>query len=148
VSTVLYVATFWTIASTSGLPGHVGAGEWGELALLALRGVVLALVATAAGFGLATLGRHTAAALGVVAGYAVIWEIGGRIVMEVIESPKPDIAMFSTYLGAWMAGRLGFSDRYNGWYEIFWWHSALVFAGVLALFVGGAFATFRRRDLA
>jgi ABC-2 type transport system permease protein len=107
------------------------------------------LFAAAIGFGAATLGRHTAAALGLIATYAIVWEIGARIVFEVVEAGRPDQYMLSSYIGAWMDGDVSFYDRYvNDQYELTWVHAAAVFAITIAVIVGGAFATFRHRDLA
>jgi hypothetical protein len=157
-ATLLYVGTFWVLAHTTGLTGHVTAAEWGSLVLLAVRGLALTLIATALGFAVATLGRHTAAALGVVAAYTVVWEAGARIVMEIIDVGRPEQWMLSSYLAAWMNGRLQLWDRdacaggsigfCDETYTINWTHAGAVFVVLLALFVGGAFAVFRRRDLA
>lgn len=158
VATVLYVGAFWVIAEVGGLPGNVDARFWGQLSLTAARGLALTLGAAALGFAIATLGRHTAAALGVVAAYAIVWEVGARIVMEVVEAVRPEQWMLSTYLGAWMAGRIDLWDRSGcggdvaGFcdprYTVTWVYALVVLLGVLAAFVGAAFYAFRRRDLA
>lgn len=158
VASLLYVGAFWVIAEIGGMPGNLDARFWGQLSLAAARGLALTLGATALGFAIATLGRHTAAALGVVAAYATVWEVGARIVMEVVEAARSEQWMLSTYLGAWMVGRLSLWDRSacqgaftgpcDGAYTLTWVHALVVLLGVLAAFVGAAFYTFRRRDLA
>lgn len=155
VSTVVYLAAFWVVGHTAGLPGHLNGQEWGDLILLAVRGLGLTLVATALGFAIATIGRHTAAALGVVAGYIVAWEMGARVVMTVIDARTGDRWMLSTYLAAWVNGHIEVWDQYpcydticNGTFSIMWWHAAIVLAVLLGVFVGGAFVNFRRRDMA
>jgi ABC-2 type transport system permease protein len=156
VATVLYVGAFWLLAELGGNPGNQTGGFWGNLALLCLRGFVLALIATALGFGVATLGGHTSAAVGVLAGYAVVWEIGARIVMEIASANRPELWMFSSYLAAWMDGRIELSARNacldsttscSTIYHLTWWHAGLVFVALLAGCVGGAFTLFQRRDL-
>jgi ABC-2 type transport system permease protein len=157
VASVLYIGAFYAIAEVGGVPGDVDAEFWGDLALTVLRGMGLVVFAAAIGFGAATLGRHTAAALGLVATYAIVWEIGARIVFEVIEAGRPDQYMLTSYIGAWMTGELSFYDQNacsgafggcDGRYELTWVHAGAVFAIALAAVVGGAFAAFRQRDLA
>jgi hypothetical protein len=155
VSTLVYLAAFWVVGHTAGLIGHLNSQEWTRLVLLAVRGLGLTLVATALGFAVATLGRHTAAALGLVAGYVVAWELGARVVMEVIDTRRPDQWMLSTYLAAWVNGRIEMYDSRpcfdwscNSTYYVTWWHAAIVFATLLTVFVGGSFLNFRRRDVA
>jgi hypothetical protein len=158
VASVLYIGAFYAIAEARGVPGDLDGEFWRDLTLTVGRGLGLVIFAAAVGFGAATLGRHTAAALGLVATYAIVWEIGARIVFEVIELGRPDQYMLSSYLGAWMAGDVSFYDQYacadnfgascSQQYQLTWIHAAAVFAITLAALVGGAFATFRHRDLA
>ncbi|MFC0530047.1 ABC transporter permease subunit [Phytohabitans kaempferiae] len=158
VATALYIGAFYAIAEVGGVPGDVDAEFWGDLALTVVRGLALVLFAAAVGFGAATLGRHTAAALGLIATYAIVWEVGARIVFSVLEAGRSDRYMLTSYLGAWMTGEISFYDPYvcgsrimsvcDGRYELTWAHAGGVFAIVLAVMVGGAFATFRHRDLA
>lgn len=147
-ATVLYVGAFWALAEVAGLPGDQSAQFWRELALVCLRGVGLAVVAASIGFAVATAGRHTSTAVGLAAGYAVVWEIGARIVMMIVGTRQPGRWMLSSYLAAWMNGRSDQWDDATGSYTIHWWHAGLLFAVLLGVVVGGAFAQFRRRDLA
>jgi ABC-2 type transport system permease protein len=147
VATLLYLGTFWTLAEVAGLPGDQTRQFWGSLALVCLRGIGLALVAASIGFAAATVGRHTSTAVGLTAGYAVVWEIGARIVMEIVGTDRPGRWVLSSYLAAWMNGRLDLWGG-DGRYTIQWWHAGLLFAVLLGVVVGGAFAQFRRRDLA
>lgn len=149
---VLYVGTFWALAETAGLPGNLDSTFWGQVVLLIARLIGFALLTTAIGFGLATLGRHTAAALGVAAGYLVVWELGARIVLSVIRSPLPDRWMLSTYAVAWMRGETTVYELACESFDdcttvLTQGHAVAVFAAVLAVVVGGAFAVFRKRDL-
>jgi hypothetical protein len=147
VATLLFLGTFWALAEVAGLPGEQTGQFWGDLAAVCLRGIGLALVAASIGFAVATVGRHTSAAVGVLAGYAVVWEIGARVVMEIVQTEQPERWMLSSYLAAWMNGRLDLTigDDPD---VLRWWHAGLLFAGLLGVIVGGAFAQFRRRDLA
>jgi hypothetical protein len=146
-ATALYLGTFWALAEVAGLPGNQSGAFWGDLLVVCLRGVVLAMVAASAGFAVATAGRHTSAALGLAAAYAVLWEIGARIVMLVVGTDQPDKWVLSSYLAAWMNGRLDLPLN-DGRDSIQWWHSGLLFAVLLGAGVTATFAQFRRRDLA
>lgn len=147
VATLLYLSAFWALAEVAGKPGEQGDGFWADLIMLCVRGNLLALMATALGFAIATVGRHTSAAVGLLAGYAVVWELGARLVMEIIGVGKASLWVLSSYIAAWLNGDLHQFGG-GGSYTIRWWHSGLVFAALLATVVGGAFAHFRSRDLA
>ncbi|MFK3980086.1 ABC transporter permease [Micromonospora sp. NPDC050397] len=159
VASVLFVGAFWLVAEVRGFSGNVDVDFWSELLPTVVRGWVLTLMVSAIGFAIAVLGRHTAAALGAVAAYAVIWEAGGRIVMEIVDTSRPDIWMLSTYVGAWLLGQIhlsardavcaptnfGYCERVP--YVLGWPIGLVVLSLVVAAFVVGAFAAFRRRDL-
>jgi ABC-type transport system involved in multi-copper enzyme maturation permease subunit len=159
----VYIGTFYGIAQATGYVGSVDSALASDAALLLGRGLALVLVVTACAFGVAALGRHTAASLGLATAYVVVWEGGGRLMMELLNTNRADPWFLSTYIGAWMSGRLELYDRYapcvdfggmsdsygcSQHYVIYWWHAAVVFMAILAAFVGGAFVLFRRRDLA
>ncbi|NUR73604.1 MAG: ABC transporter permease [Hamadaea sp.] len=148
VFSVLYVATFYGIAKATGYVGGVDADFFRQLALLVVRGLGLALMVTGISFGIATVGRHTAAALGLLTAYAVVWEAGGRLVMEVLDYRAQEPWFLSTYVGAWMVGRLEYYFGYGEYGRIEWWHAAVVFGALVAVVLAAAFGTFRRRDLA
>lgn len=158
--TLLYVGVFWALGNTNGFPGNLEEGFWGRLTLMCARGIGLALVATAISFAVAVIGRHTAASLGLLTAYVVVWEGGARIVMQVLNTRLQEPWFLSTYVGAWMAGRLEIWNPYTacvydgisegncgGVYFITWGHALAVFAVLLLVLVGGAFAHFRKRDI-
>ena len=154
IASVVYLGAFWTIAQAGGLPGDLDAEFWRWLGLTVGRGLGLTLLATALGFSIATLGRHTAAALGVVAGYAIIWELGARVVMYTVEAARTEQWMLTTYVVAWMTGEVEMWDRSPCLvgsvcsYTLTWVDALIVLLAVGGVFVAGAFANFRRRDLA
>jgi ABC-2 type transport system permease protein len=159
VFTAVYVGTFWAIARFSGWVGILEDGFWGDLALLCLRGITVALVASAIAFAIAAIGKHTAAALGVLVGYVVLWEGGARIVLDVMGLGSSAPWFGSTYIGAWMIGELSYescgrytSYVYGDWEScqrfVYMWHGAVAMAVVAGLFLAGAFINFRRKDLA
>lgn len=154
----LYLGAFWVIAQVGGLPGDLDAEFWRWLSLIVGRGFVLIGLTTALGFAIAILGGHTAAALGAVAGYAVVWEAGARIVMGIVETPRSEQWMLSTHVGAWMVGEIDLWDpnicrgettfTCDGSYTITWLPALLVLLVVVGAAVTAAFLVFRRRDLA
>ncbi|SCF33223.1 ABC-type transport system involved in multi-copper enzyme maturation, permease component [Micromonospora viridifaciens] len=157
VASAAYLGTFWLIGQTAGHPGHLDGAFWGSLGAMYGRGLVLVLLAGAVGFAIATLGRHTAAALGTVAAYLVVWELGARLVLHILDAARPDQWMLSSYLAAWLNGEVRFWDRracggeFSGFcdpiYTLSWGSGLTVLLGLAVLLVGGAFAAFRRRDL-
>ncbi|MBM0279372.1 ABC transporter permease subunit [Micromonospora tarensis] len=157
LASVAYLATFWVIGQTAGLPGRLDGEFWRSLGAVHGRGLVLVLLASAVGFAIATLGRHTAAALGAAAAYAVLWELGGRLVLEIVDARRPDQLMLSSHIAAWLSGRTEFFDsqicagsgtRYcEGFYTLTWAPALLVLLAVAVGLTLAAFAVFRRRDL-
>lgn len=162
VFSAVYIGTFYGIAQATGYVGTIDPALVTDISWLLVRGLGLVLIVTACAFGVATLGRHTAASLGLATAYVVVWEGGGRLIMELLNTNKPDPWFLSTYIGAWMTGKLdlyarngpclsydavGDSFDCSSQYVIYWWHAAVVFLVVLAVLVGGAFTLFRRRDM-
>lgn len=74
---MLYAAVMYPAAAVNGITSSVDAALWKEMAGIALRVDVLAVVAALLGFSLATIGRNTAAALGI--GFAYLTVVEGMI---------------------------------------------------------------------
>lgn len=157
LASVAYLATFWVIGQTAGLPGRLDGDFWRSLGAVHGRGLVLVLLASALGFAIATLGRHTSAALGAAAAYLVVWELGARLVLEIIDARKSDLFMLSSHIGAWLNGGARFYDERlctggpglncNPFYTITSGASLLVLLVLTGGLTAAAFAVFRRRDL-
>ncbi|WP_329108112.1 ABC transporter permease subunit [Micromonospora sp. NBC_01699] len=160
VASALYLGAFWLVGETRGYPGTLDGDFWNMILTTTIRGWILTLLVTAVGFAIAVLGRHTAAALGVLAGYTVLWEGGARIVMQIIDAPRPDVLMLSSYVGAWILGQIRLTEQDRvcdpgpaGFcqvsdYMLHWPTALLVLLVVVGGLVLGSFAAFRRRDLA
>ncbi|WP_155371985.1 ABC transporter permease subunit [Catellatospora vulcania] len=148
--TALYVGTFYLIAYTSGWPGDTGVAFWGDLAALSWRAVALSTAGAACAFALATLARHTAAALGIAVGYFLIWEAGARIVFEIGGMLPYDPYFLSSYLSAFITGDLTYWHGLDGTGDLVITRlsGGMVVAGLTAALLAAAFANFRRRDLA
>ncbi|GGR71854.1 hypothetical protein GCM10010169_14710 [Micromonospora fulviviridis] len=157
LASVAYLGVFWLIGEVSGLTGRLGGEFWSSLGVVWARGVVLVLLAAAIGFAVATLGRHTSAALGTVAAYLVVWELGARLVFQILDVARPERFMLSSYLGAWLSGEARFWDGSacddgvggfcDGSYTLGWAPGLVVLLGLTGALVVAAFAVFRRRDL-
>ncbi|MET8041733.1 ABC transporter permease subunit [Micromonospora sp. NPDC005215] len=155
LASVAYLATFWVIGQTAGLPGRLDGDFWRSLGAVHARGLVLVLLASALGFAIATLGRHTSAALGAFAAYAVLWELGARLVLEIVDARRPDQLMLSSHIGAWLNGEATFwdpqrcsgTDYCDGSYSLTWGPALLVLLALTGVLTAAAFAVFRRRDL-
>ncbi|MFE9691412.1 ABC transporter permease subunit [Micromonospora sp. NPDC005806] len=157
VASAAYVGSFLLIAQVAGHPGRLTGEFWGTLGATYGRGLGLVLFAGALGFAIATLGRHTSAALGTVAAYLVVWELGARLVFDILNAARPELWMLSSYLVAWVSGEVRFWDGYacdggsagfcDGSYTVGWGTGLAVLLALTGALVAAAFTAFRRRDL-
>jgi ABC-type transport system involved in multi-copper enzyme maturation permease subunit len=93
----------WGVVSTRGRVGTITSGMWQSFALVGVRSLVLGLVAATVGFTLASIGRHTATALGIAVGYVVVIEAGGEVFSHVLNIARPERFLLSRYVAAWLA---------------------------------------------
>ncbi|MFG3714233.1 ABC transporter permease subunit [Micromonospora sp. NPDC047730] len=157
VASVAYLGAFWLIAQLAGRPGRLDGEFWRSLGATWGRGMLLVLLVTAMGFAIATLGRHTSAALGAIAGYLVVWELGARLVMEILDVVQVDRYVLSSYVAAWLNGKVEFWDlracpdglttSCSGYWSLTWQPSLILLLGLTGALTAAAFAVFRRRDL-
>jgi hypothetical protein len=159
VISVGWVVAMWAIASTRGDASRTTHGVLTSLALTDARALALMLAAAVLGFGVASVGRHTATALGAAVGYVVVLELGGRIVLQLVGVARPERFFLSNYAAAW----LNKSQRYMddsachrqigpGSCEPTRWmihmnQGAVIWAVLLAVVLLLAFASMRRRDI-
>jgi hypothetical protein len=153
----LWTAAFWAIGKFDGNIGKLTAGVWQSFALDGARGIGLILVVAAIGFGLASLGRHTAMALGAATGVFVISEIGLRIALPLMQVPYPDRFYLSTWAAAWFGKEITIYNYQEcdfaqgvcnpGEMLLTWQHAGLVFGIGAVLVLALAFWTMRRRDI-
>lgn len=154
VYTALYVGTFYAIASTTGWVGDTAGTFWSDLFWLCVRAWWMAIIMGLIAFAIAVIGRHTAAALGALIAYVVVWEIGARVVVEAVNmhgyGSDDEHLFFSSYLYTWIEGP---QDRYfcydcGSYLPVSWASSAAVLVLVASVSIAIAFGTFHRRDLA
>jgi hypothetical protein len=156
VLSVVWYATLWLLADNRG-SAAMTAGALRSLALVDVRALTLALATTALGYAIAALGRNTASALGVAVAWVVVFEIGLRIVLGLLEAVRPERWYLSTYAGAWLTNSARFyddsmcrntTDACAGvWWTVSSRQAALVGAVVLLVAALPSLYAFRKRDV-
>lgn len=155
---VAWTAAFWAVGSFRGSTARMTGGVWQSFALTGLRGFALVVVAAVVGFALASLGRHTAFALGGVLAVGVVGQFGLGVVLALADVKFPEAWLIPTYGLAWMSKQVKLEN-----YEacnfsvssgcepdtltITWQHSSVLLAVGLVLALGAALYTMRRRDI-
>jgi ABC-2 type transport system permease protein len=108
--TAAWLAALYAIAIIRGRTDELTAGAATSLALDAARVLALALAASVLGFALASLGRHTATALGLAIGWVLVMEAGLRVVLFNTQVARPERWFASSYISAWLAKKLTLTD--------------------------------------
>ncbi|MFC0533555.1 ABC transporter permease subunit [Phytohabitans kaempferiae] len=153
----LWTLTFWLIGRFDGQSGKMTQGAWESFALSGARGVGLVLAVTTVAFGLASVGRHTAMALGAAVGLGVVSEIGMRIALDIAGVRFGDRWVLSTYALAWFQKRWELTDWRScnfsfgqcepDTFVVTWQQSALVFGVGTAAVLAAAIWLMRSRDI-
>ncbi|MEU5937699.1 ABC transporter permease subunit [Micromonospora sp. NPDC047548] len=157
-TTALWFGSFWLVATLRGSTEKMTSGTWQSFALTGLRGVVLALVTAAIGFALASLGRHTAMALGGVIAVMVVGQFGLGILLRMAGVRFVEAWLLPTYALAWIQKEVKLEDwescqaTYFGECKpdtltVTWQQSSVLLAVGLTVILGAAFWTMRRRDI-
>ncbi|MEU7802078.1 ABC transporter permease subunit [Micromonospora arborensis] len=155
---VVWFAGFWAVASFRGSTDKMTSGTWQSFVLTGVRGVVLVLVLTTIGFALASLGRHTAMALGGVVAVMVVGQFGLGILLAMASVRWAEAWLLPTYALAWMTKTVTLQDyqscnaTYYGSCEpatldITWQQSSVLFSVGLVVILGAALWVMRRRDI-
>lgn len=158
VAGAAWTGAFWAIASLRGSTAKMTSGAWQSFGLMGLRGATLVLVAAAIGFALASLGRHTALALGGALGLMVVGQFGLGILLSMAQVKFVEAWLLPTYLLAWMQQKVTLQNyeacnfSYNGeckpdTFEITWQTSSILLAVGVVVTVGAAMWAMRRRDI-
>ncbi|MFD0783709.1 ABC transporter permease subunit [Micromonospora azadirachtae] len=155
---VAWFAGFWLVARFRGTTEQVTSGVWQSAGLTGLRALVLVLVVTTLGFALASLGRHTAMALGGVVAVMVVGQFGLGILLEMANVRFPQVWLLPTYALAWMQKKVTLQD----WdscnatvfgecrpetFDVTWQHSSVLLAVGVTVVLGAALWAMRRRDI-
>jgi Tfp pilus assembly protein PilN len=162
VLSVAWLAGVFAIASTRGDTARITNGLLTSIALADARALGLMLAAAVLGFGVASLGRNTATALGLAVGYVVVLEIGARIVLQLAAVARPQRFFLSNYSLAWLsknqeyyddsscrrAAAAGLNTECQPVRWMLHMNQSLVLGAVLVgLVLVWAFLSFRRRDI-
>ncbi|MEV1285928.1 ABC transporter permease subunit [Micromonospora sp. NPDC049679] len=159
VSGGLWAAAFWAIGNLRGTTAKTTAGVWESFALTGLRGIAVVVVAGIVGFALASLGRHTALALGGALGIMVVGQFGLGIVLRMAGVKFVEAWLLPTYLLAWMQKKVILEDwescqaSFSGeckpqTMEVVWQDGGTLLAVAVVLTLGAAMWMMRRRDVA
>jgi ABC-type transport system involved in multi-copper enzyme maturation permease subunit len=158
VVAAIWTAAFWGVAKTRGNTIGMTSGAWQSFGLMELRALVLVLVAGALGFGLASLGRHTAMALGVAIGVIVVFQFGVAAVLGIAHVKFPELYLAPFWVIAWMSKEYVAQDYDACNYDvsgscqpdtltITWQMAGSALVVILVLVVGAAMWTMRKRDI-
>ncbi|WP_320069165.1 ABC transporter permease subunit [Micromonospora sp. RTGN7] len=156
---VVWTAGFWAVATLRGSTAKMTSGAWQSFALTELRGLALIVVAATLGFALASLGRHTAMALGGAIGLVVVGQFGLGIIMQMAGARFLEAWLLPTYVLAWMQKKVTLEDweSCNATYygeckpdtlDVTWGHASILLVFGLVTILGAALVTMRRRDIA
>jgi ABC-type transport system involved in multi-copper enzyme maturation permease subunit len=154
---VLWTAALWAIASFHGSTAGLTAGTWQSFGLMMLRGLLLITAAAAFGFALASLGRRTAVAMGVLIALIVITQFGLTIVLFMAHVRFPEQFFIGSHLTAWMDGQQTLYDHASCEYSmgscepatmvLTWQKSGAIFGMALLAMIGASVWQIRSRDV-
>jgi ABC-2 type transport system permease protein len=153
-----WTAAFWFIANARGTTDRMTAGAWQSFGLTGLRAFGLIVAAAILGFGLASVGRHTAVALGVAVGVGVIAQFGIGIVLSLADVKYPEAWLLPTYALAWMDKKVTLQDytacNFSGYsgcepptLDITWPAAGALGLTAVVLVLVAALWTMRSRDI-
>ncbi|MCC3762022.1 ABC transporter permease [Glycomyces sp. TRM65418] len=152
---ILAFGLLYLTSSVRGEPGDLNAAWWGDTLPQLARTVVLTLGMTALGASMAMLGRHTAIAGGVIAGYLIVGEMLVQLISIWLPMAFPERLSLYTWIGAWIIGRTELYDYPENGYAstpevmvITATEAGLLLGAIVLVF--GALATwaFQKRDVA
>ena len=158
VVSAAWTGVFRLIAEQRGTTASMTSGAWQSIALTELRALALVLVAGALGFALASIGRHTAVALGVVVGLVVVFQFGLGTVLNMAHVQFYEAYLIPFWIVAWLTKSYTFSD-YNSCnfdansgcqeatWTLHWPLVGAVMAAIFVLVVGASMWTMRSRDV-
>ncbi|MEV8507250.1 ABC transporter permease subunit [Actinoplanes sp. NPDC051475] len=158
VLSAVWTGIFALTANLRGTLGGMTSGAWQSILLMELRGLVLVLFAGALGFALASLGRHTAVAMGVAIGVIVLFQFGLGTVLSMAQVKYMEAYLIPVWGIAWMDKSVELVD-YNApcigagnsceqpTLTLTWPMAGGVLTAVLILVVGLAMWTMRKRDI-
>jgi ABC-2 type transport system permease protein len=158
VVSAAWTGVFVVIAHLRGNPAGMTSGAWQSFVLMEVRGLALVLAAGALGFGLASLGRHTAMALGTAVGVIILFQFGLGTVLAMAHVKFVEAYLVPVWAQAWLAKSVTLENWNACDYSatqgcepekltLTWPMAGGVLGVVLVLIVGAAMWTTRKRDI-
>jgi ABC-2 type transport system permease protein len=158
VAAAAWTGVFALIANLRGSTASMTSGAWQSFAIMEVRALVAVLVAGAIGFGLASIGRHTALALGAAVGVAVVLQFGLYVVLSMAKVKFAEVLLLPLWAAAWMKKSFEIQDYnscdfsgYNGCepakLTLTWPMAGGLMAIAVVLVVSAAMWTMRSRDI-
>ncbi|MEV4345585.1 ABC transporter permease subunit [Actinoplanes sp. NPDC049596] len=158
VLSAIWTGIFYLIAEARGSTDTMTSGAWQSVAIMEVRGLALVLVAGAVGFGLASLGRHTAMALGATIGALIVFQFGLGVVLELAKVKFVQAYLIPAWITAWMNKEITIQDynscdfsSVNGCQPaeltLTWPMAGAILGGLFVVITGAAMWTMRSRDI-
>lgn len=109
------LAAAWTglfalIAQARGSIASMTSGAWQSMALMELRALGLVIAAGTLGFGLASIGRHTAMALGAIVAVVIVFQFGLGTVLNLAHAKFFEAYLIPVWMIAWMSKQYTIED--------------------------------------
>jgi ABC-2 type transport system permease protein len=158
VTAIVWTGLFALIAQQRGSLKSMTSGAWQSFAITEVRALILVLVVGAVGFGLASLGRHTATALGVAIGVIIVFQFGLGTVLSLANVKFTEAYLIPVWGIAWMNKSVKL-ENYNACnfsasngclpdtLTLTWQMAGGLLAAVIVLVLGAALWTMRSRDV-
>lgn len=153
----VWTAAMWFIATYHGVTEKMTPGVWKSFGLMGLRGLGLVLFLAVAGFALASLGRHTAMALGVAAAVIVVFQFGVGIVLSLAGVRWVEAYLLPTHMIAWMQKEYVIQDWNSCQFStgecmpetmtLTWGDTGTVAAIVMVVLLAASYWSMSRRDV-
>jgi ABC-2 type transport system permease protein len=158
VLSAVWTGAFALIARYRGTSASMTPGAWRSLVLMETRGLLLVVVAGAVGFGLASLGRHTAMALGVAIGLVIVFQFGLGTALTLAKVKFAEAYLIPIWISAWMKKSYEIKDydscNFSGTsgcqpdtFTVTWHMAGTALIVAFVAIVGAALWTIRRRDI-
>jgi ABC-type transport system involved in multi-copper enzyme maturation permease subunit len=158
VISAAWTGIFTLVAKFRGTSASMTSGAWQSFGLMELRALGLVVVAAAVGFGLASVGRHTAVAFGVIIGVIVLLQIGLGTVLQLAKVKFAELYLIPLWIQAWMEKSVKIQDFNSCNFSldngcepdsttITWQMAGIAMAIVTVAVVGASMWTIRSRDI-
>jgi ABC-2 type transport system permease protein len=158
VLSAAWTGLFALIANYRGTSASMTGGAWRSLLIMETRGLALVVVAGAIGFGLASLGRHTAMALGVAIGLVIVFQFGLGTALALAKVKFAQAYLLPMWIAAWMKQKYEVKDydacNFSGTdgcrpdvFTITWHMAGTALVVAFVVIVGSALWTIRSRDI-